>query len=132
MSRALFIGMALLVSTEVHAQWKCNISKKYVCEESGCRAIPADMWHMFDRVKGTYARCDSKGCDTAEARFSEAGVFLNIEVPGRSNIAKIATQDVPPAGMRALSFHEVATLHHTVLISFGSCLPTVSPPLQRR
>ena len=46
---------------------------------------------------------------------------MNIQVPGRSTLAKMATMDEPIFGIKAFSFHEVATHLHAVFVSFGSC-----------
>jgi hypothetical protein len=116
------VGLMIAASAAANAQaMRCDISQKFVCENTGCRTIPASTWAMIDVPKKSYARCDSRGCDTYEAYMYQSGAFLNIEVPGRATIAKVSTENVPLANLRSLSFHEVVTQLHAVLISFGSC-----------
>jgi hypothetical protein len=124
MSREILLGVALLLAGAAHAQeLKCEIGKKYVCDEGGCKPIPATVWNVVNTLKRTYARCDARGCDTYEARIFQSGIFINIEVPGRSTIAKMSTLDEPISQIKAFSFHEVVTQLQAVYVSFGSCKP---------
>jgi hypothetical protein len=93
---------------------KCEIKEKFVCEAgAACRSLPAGVWNHVDTVSGTYARCDdARGCDNYDAHISYHGYFVNIEVPGRGIIATVS---------KGGSFHEVATITHSVLVSFGTC-----------
>lgn len=100
---------AVAVAQEV----KCAIKVKYVCEASGCNPVPAKVWSVVDITAKTYARCDAKGCDTYGAKLSTSGAFLNIDIPDRGVIAKMSSD--------GSSFHEVATLGHSIFVSFGSC-----------
>jgi hypothetical protein len=118
------IAMALSLASIARAQeLRCEIAEKYVCETGGCKQGQASIWNMIDRAKKTYARCDRRGCDTYQANFSDCGIFMNIEVPGRGTIAKMATLNEPVSGIKAFSFHEVVTQLHAVLVSFGTCKP---------
>jgi hypothetical protein len=123
MLRTLVLLIALYVAPAHAQELRCDISTKYVCEVNGCKSVPATGWNVINQAKGTYARCDAKGCDVLDARFSEAGAFLNIQV-GPSTIAKMTLIDVPLAELKANSFHEVATQFHAVYVSFGSCKRT--------
>jgi hypothetical protein len=83
MRRDILVGVALLLADVAHAQeLKCEIEKKYVCEASDCKAIPATVWNVVNTLKHTYARCDPRGCDIYEARIFQSGIFMNIEVTG--------------------------------------------------
>lgn len=117
MERGTFIvAMILAVTTASQAaELKCEIRQKFFCEESGCRTMPAKVWNLVDVSKKTYARCDSSGCDKYPAEFSTSGVFVNIDVPGRGLTAKMSVD--------TSSFHEVATMLHSIYLSFGSCSP---------
>jgi hypothetical protein len=61
----------------------------------------------------TYSRCDSRGCDKFDARFSRSGVFTIIDLPGRGFTAKLAAD--------MSTFIEVATIETQALVSFGAC-----------
>ena len=120
MKRALAaLGATLAMLTLAEAEeLKCEIREKFVCEPgAACKPSPVGVWNIIDTAKRTYARCDTRSCDTYEARFSQSGIFINIEVPGRGVIAKMSMDG-------SAAFHEVATLGHSVLISFGACKRT--------
>jgi hypothetical protein len=120
---ASLVGLLLTVSTVASAQtFRCDINHKMVCQQSGCKAVPASVWNIIQLDKKTYARCDAKSCDTYNAQFSEGGAFLNIQVTP-STIAKMAVADVPVMELKKFSFHEVATQLHDVYVSFGACRP---------
>ena len=75
MSRAILLGLALLLGGAAHAQeLKCEISEKFICEAGGCKQIPPDAWNVINTLKHTYARCDAEGCDTFEARITSPGI----------------------------------------------------------
>jgi hypothetical protein len=114
-------ALALPASIARAQELKCEIAEKYVCGTGGCKQAQASVWNMIDRTKKIYARCDRAGCDTYQANFFDSGAFMYIEVPGGRAIAKIATVNVPLMGIKALSFHEVVSQLHTVLVSFGTC-----------
>jgi hypothetical protein len=118
----LVVGAIVLAASSTQAQeYKCEIEDKYLCESTGCRPVPATAWNILNIQRETYARCDSKGCDIHDARFSPSGAFMNVQLPGRNTIAKMATIDVPMATLKKFSFHEVATQFHAVYVSYGTC-----------
>ena len=115
-ANSLFLVLVLSAFTASAAQaqlLKCEIKNKYVCEAGGCASVPAKEWKLVDSVQRTYTRCDVLGCDKYDAQFSRSGAYINIDIPARGVIAKIATDT---------TFHEVATLGHRIFISFGSCI----------
>jgi hypothetical protein len=117
MRGSLLLFAILLVTTpSPAAELKCEISQKYICETTGCRTAPTNVWNLVNTTKKTYARCDRMGCDKYDALFSQSDVFVNIALPERGVIAKMAVD--------ASSFHEVTTLAHSVYVSFGSCQAT--------
>lgn len=114
MIRAVLIGAMFCFCTIAYGQeMKCEIKDKYVCESNGCKPLPAKVWNFVDENRRTYARCDSAGCDKYDAQISQAGTFVDIDIPTRGVIAKMAID--------GSTFHEVATLVHVVYVSFGSC-----------
>lgn len=114
-------ALIFFASASQAQELRCEIKEKFVCESKGCQRSPPSVWSIIDQRQQTYSRCDKRSCDTYPARIFEAGIFLNVEVPGRSVIAKMALHDEPISGMRAFSFHEVATQFHSVLVSYGDC-----------
>jgi hypothetical protein len=66
-------------------EFRCEVTEKYVCEaRAACKPAPRSVWNAIDMNRKTFARCDTRGCDTYDARFSPSGSFINIEVPGRA------------------------------------------------
>jgi hypothetical protein len=118
---SVFLLAALSTPTVTNAQevlkLECAIKETFVCEAgAACRALPAEVWNVIDTAGSSYARCsDSRGCDNYDARVSYSGDFVNIEVPRRGIIATVS---------RGGAFHEVASILHTVLVSFGTCKRT--------
>jgi hypothetical protein len=115
---SVFLLAALSIPTVTNAQevlkLECAIKETFVCEAgAACRALPAEVWNVIDTAGSSYARCsDSRGCDNYDARVSYSGDFVNIEVPGRGITATVS---------RGGAFHEVASILHSVLVSFGIC-----------
>lgn len=92
----------------------CRVHLKQLCErDTECRRVEPNTWYPIDTVRGTVSRCDAGGCDTYQAAASPSGVFINLDVPGRGMILKIASD--------GSSFVEVATLGLSVFVSFGAC-----------
>jgi hypothetical protein len=71
------------------------------------------IWNEIDDHALRYSRCDENGCDTYDALFSQSGIFLIIDLPGRGMVAKLNTGNG--------SFVETTTLGEAVLSSFGVC-----------
>ena len=98
-------------------KFECEIKETFVCEAgAACRALPVEVWKLVDMARSSYARCnDARGCDNYDARVSYSGYFVNIDVPGRGITATVS---------KGGAFHEVATILHSVLVSFGTCKRT--------
>ena len=112
--RALFPFVVLTLSSPAFAQeLTCQISAKFGCAATGCAEARLGVWNVIDMSGQTYSRCDSRGCDKYDARFSRSGDFTIIDIPGRGFTAKLA------ADMSA--FVEVATIGAQALVSFGAC-----------
>ena len=113
--RALLPVVVLTLSSPAFAQTvTCQVSAKFSCAQTGCLEARLKAWKVIDMSGQTYSRCDSRGCDKYDARFSRSGDFTVIDIPGHGVTAKLA------ANMSA--FLEVATIGTTdVLVSFGAC-----------
>lgn len=109
------ITLAALVGTAAEARtFECVISEKYVCDSGrGCGQVHSDILVKLDPARQTYSRCDSKGCDTFDVRFSASGAFVVVDSPGRGMLAKFSND--------GSGFVEVATSESQAQISFGSC-----------
>lgn len=92
---------------------KCVPDTKTACDRTSCSADTANVWVELDRRASTYARCDSKGCDTYSADFNSAGAFTNIH-PKSPNGTMVKV-----LGDR--KYIEIATIGLTSLVSEGSC-----------
>lgn len=96
------------------AEITCNINEKHNCAPGqGCKPAKVTIVVRMDPQKGSYSRCDAKGCDTFKAQFSRSGVFVNVALPTKGLIAKMSVD--------GSMFLEVATLTDIALISYGSC-----------
>jgi hypothetical protein len=115
MRSVLVSAVVLAVTTSHAAELKREIRQKFLCEQSGCKTAPAKVWNLIDTAGRTYSRCDPIGCDKYPAQFAVSGAFINIDVPGRGLTAKVSADDS--------TFHEIATLVHSIYVSFGSCVP---------
>lgn len=113
--RQILAALALLAASPSLAAGalKCEITKKFQCGfDGGCLPLSPKVWNIVDKDRGTFARCDSSGCDTYQARFFQSGNFLLIEVTGRGLFAKIS---------ESMGFLESASLGLGVLVSHGQC-----------
>jgi hypothetical protein len=116
MWKPLAAGLLTVVfcSTSASADVTCTIREKYSCAEGeGCAPVENTIVVRIDIPGATYSRCDAKGCDDYGALFSSSGEYINIDVPGRGMVAKMASD--------GSEFVEVATLMSVVLLSFGNC-----------
>jgi hypothetical protein len=114
MRLGIALGATLLLQTPASAQpVTCTISAKYACDMSGCNPVQATVRNVVDQSRQTYARCDSRGCDTFDAHYSRSGAFIVIDVPGRGMTAKISDE--------MSKFVEITTLGTLALVSFGAC-----------
>ena len=111
----LLLAAALWPTASQAQELKCAIQQTDVCEAGGCKSLPANVWHLVDATRGTYARCDASRCNKYSAQFSQFGAYTNIGVTEMGWSAKMTVN-----GSR---FHEVATLGHTIFVSLGSCKP---------
>jgi hypothetical protein len=92
----------------------CKVDEKQSCSAGdGCQAVENKIIVRIDLEKGTYSRCDAKGCDDFSAHFSLSGDFIIADVPGRGMFAKMSKN--------GSSYVEVVSLMTTILVSFGSC-----------
>ena len=118
--RSVLSLLTLLLGTSLGSQpaaaqvLRCDIATKYQCDAgSGCQRAAPGLWNVIDLQKQTISRCDSKGCDTYPARFAVSGAYINIALPERGMMAKLASD--------GSTFMETASLTNAVLVSFGSC-----------
>ena len=56
-------------------RWVCSPSELYVYAPDGCKRSPGLGSVHLDFANKTYARCDSKGCDTHAMTFSAGGIY---------------------------------------------------------
>jgi len=113
MRHFLIIFTVLWSSSAISAEFRCEVKAKYSCEVDGCKSAPIGVWTNIDFERRTVSRCDSRGCDQYNANFSQSGAFINIDLPGRGMIIKIAKV--------TNEFMEIVTLGATAIISYGAC-----------
>jgi hypothetical protein len=112
------VAMAALMAVappnlERNRAWFCTFTERQVCDAQGCRAAPPVGRTILWPGGNVYSRCSNDlDCDAYPARFSSAGGFLSVEVPGHSVFAKVATD---------LRVTDVAASGHQKFISRGQC-----------
>lgn len=111
------------IGTEPHAKLytkarECTIASRMQCDARGCQPFNSPISIMIFSPERTYTRCDARGCDEWRATFNRSGFFLNVELRGRAAFARMGDD---------LSFSEVMTLGHVVLVSHGRCQESDGP-----
>src|SRR5215207_1865932 len=89
MLRSVVILSAVLATPAAAETMTCRIATKHQCDPSGCQELQPGVWNVVDLARQTYTRCDTRGCDTHDARFSRSGSFIVIDVPSRGMVAKV-------------------------------------------
>lgn len=92
---------------------ECVVTKKFSCSSEQCNEVLPTIRNSIDLTAKTYARCDTKGCDTYPAVISVSGVMTTIDLPGRGTFARLTASNN--------SFVEVTALLTNVLVSYGVC-----------
>ena len=114
--RCLALAVVMLVAF-VASAWaisvRCEINAKYACSARGCDETKPGAWNVVDFEAETILRCDANGCDTYQMQAVRKGIYINIEVPGRSMFAKMTTD--------GSDYVEVVSLGTDVLVSYGAC-----------
>lgn len=103
------LAIAILAAS---ASLVCTPATKSLCSGGICQNTRVTTWAKTNEAQKTYSRCDKQGCDTYDAGYSHSGVYTNIEVSGRSLIAKIGP---------AKEFVEIAAMGTDVYVSYGRC-----------
>jgi hypothetical protein len=97
-------------------QWECVPSIRYVCTPEGCEQNPGMVSVRLNLGDNTYARCDSKDCDSYPMTVSSSGMFTIISLPGRGGTFLKVLND-------GSQYVEAASLHLAVHQNFGACKP---------
>lgn len=95
------------------APMECTVSTKQSCSPAGCQPVQPLMRAVVDLDARTYARCDTKGCDTYNATVSVSGVIVTFDLLGRGAFARMTAD--------GREFVEVVSLLTSTLISYGTC-----------
>ena len=104
----LMVALAVAVVSALPAQAKtvvvCTPISRSWCGAEGCSQGEVGGTYVWIEPEAkTYSRCDGKSCDTYTASFNVSGIFVNMEVPGRSMIAKLSTETM--LGLAAMVSH---------------------------
>lgn len=105
---ALAAILAGLASPTLGAEIRCDISSKFACNPSGCVENAIGVWNLINFDAARFSRCDHYSMS-----HTVSGIFINIEVPGRTMLAQM-TRD-------GSQYVEVVALGTDVLVSYGSC-----------
>jgi hypothetical protein len=113
---AVALAAALVSPPVTAAPLQCTFDHRLECDRRGCEpASVVGVWDQIDQVRGSYARCSSRGCDVYVAGFMQSGAFTVISLPGINVMAKLS--------VAARDLVEVGILGMNVVISYGSCRP---------
>ena len=108
------LGFFLLMVGMARAETICTVTEKLQCSQGyGCQSVKNKIVVRIDMERQIYSRCDAKGCDEYQPKFTVSGKFINIAVPANGLLAKLTAD--------GSSFTEVVTLGAVVLLSFGFC-----------
>jgi len=69
------------------------------------------VWFVINIKVGMYRRCDTKGCDSYKTLAKPSGAYLTLRI--KNGLFKVSSD--------GKKFSDVATLHNTVYLYFGSC-----------
>ena len=100
-------------SAPAYASVRCAIQAKYSCSPEGCEGVKPSVSSRIDLERGTYSRCDTKGCEDYAAAISRSGDFANVALPERGMLAKVSMSDG--------AFVEIVTLGLGTLVSYDTC-----------
>lgn len=97
-------------------RWECSPSARYVCTPEGCERSPGVVSVRLNFAENTYARCDSKGCDSHSMSFSAVGIFTRISLPDSGSTFFKVLND-------GSQYVEVASSQLAINQNFGACKP---------
>lgn len=61
---------------------KCTPKTGFICTKRACDKKNIDAFLILDKKKGLISRCEGKFCETTPAKFTQTGVFFNIQSDG--------------------------------------------------
>lgn len=61
---------------------KCEPKNGFICTKHACSKKDSSVHVVLDKVKETITRCEGKYCESFPAKFSQTGVFFNIQSDG--------------------------------------------------
>lgn len=103
------------------AELSCFPTNRFDCGGDSCTASAPATYYFVDygTERGTYFRCDAKGCDPYPVEVTTSGEFTQFTPPqGQAMLFKVATGDV--LGNKG-EFIDIATLGTGAIISSGKC-----------
>ncbi|MEK6710862.1 MAG: hypothetical protein AABZ64_09815 [Nitrospinota bacterium] len=95
--------------------WRCEPARKFACEREGCAEEGDRAWLALDFARGTYRRCDRRGCETHPMAHRVSGIFTLIDLAGGGAFLK-AVND-------GSAYVEAVSEKSGVVLSFGACAP---------
>lgn len=111
---SLFFASPSYAAEQKSTSLRCEFTSKFVCSGASCEQIVSTETHILvDTEKGSYSRCDSRGCDNYKPIISKSGVFTNVALPKNGSVVKIQNDE--------MSVVDVATIGLHPLVSHGTC-----------
>lgn len=103
------------------AELSCFPQSRFNCTTDGCKPyVPATFYFVDYGVdRGTYFRCDAKGCDPYPVTVTQSGIYTQFSPNGgQAMLFKVTSSD--EVGTKA-EFVDVATMGTGTIVSFGKC-----------
>ena len=90
----------------------CKVEKAFRCDAKGCKEFKSQIFISLDTDRKIYQRGDSKGMDTYDMNFFQAGIYRIAETARGGAILKLDPEN---------NFVEVAHTGTIAINNFGKC-----------
>lgn len=99
----------------------CFPAKKLLCNSDACKNVEPKVFNLISgssispSQKPTFARCDSRGCDTYDSQFEPSSEYVNVQpLDPKGMMFKMSLSDS--------KYVEVVTLGLDTHVSYGYCV----------
>lgn len=150
----LLCFLGLTTSARQGTEFRCEYSRRTVCDSNGCRALSPQSWYLLlptrldpDNPDAQVRVCDAAGCEAIAVRIEETGDLLRVgRISGgylltvaRATVDSFSLRVPHSDGVESLrlprmrhgDFLEVNTVGLVSYIGFGRCPAARVPPRTR-
>ena len=111
LSLYVFLGL-LWCNVGFAEELYCKVEKAFRCDAKGCKEFKSQIFISLDTDRKIYQRGDSKGMDTYDMNFFQAGIYRIAETARGGAILKLDPEN---------NFVEVAHTGTLAINNFGKC-----------